>query len=156
MKPLFSLTIFIFGIAAQAEPLKLDGTYQLQSWICADGTAPFSKDIVERIVGSTFIKIEKNKLTTTFKFDLGCEVSWQGKFSLTDGTLAVSEMIPTASRACHDVTSEKEAPISFEVTTESGQLVLFHAPAVTEPCTSGSLRVYKKLLKTKKLSNRSL
>lgn len=150
MKSLFALTVFMLGMTAQAEPLKLSGSYQLQSWTCTDGTAPFSNDIVSRVVDSTFMKIEKNKMTTTLKFDQGCEINWLGQFSLTEGTLALSEMIPTASSACHDATSEKEPAISFTLTLESDRLILFHAASVAEPCISGSVRVFKKLITNKK------
>ncbi len=151
MKSLFALTLFFIGLAAKAETLNLNGFYQLQSWTCADGTAPFSSDIIARIVGSTFMAIDQNKLTTTLKFDQGCQVSWHGQFNLTENTLALSEMMPTASAACHDVTSEKEPAISFTITSEMSTLTFFHAPSVGEPCTSGSVRVFKKLMTTKRI-----
>lgn len=150
MKLLFALTIFFMGLAAKAETLNLNGFYQLQSWTCADGTAPFSSDIIARIVGSTYMTIDQNKLTTTLKFDQGCQVIWRGQFNLTENTLALSEMMPTASAACHDVTSEKEPAISFTITSETRTLTFFHAASVGEPCTSGSLRVFKKRLNNKK------
>ncbi len=147
MKLFFVLTVLTFGFAVQAEPLKLSGSYQLQSWTCADNTAPFSKDIVARIVGSTFLKIEKNKMTTTLKFDQGCEISWVGQFRITEDTLDLSEMIPKASSACHDVSNEKEPAISFTLTSEANTLTLFHAASLSEPCGTGSIRVYKRWLK---------
>lgn len=147
MKLFFALTMLTFGFAVQAEPLNLSGSYELQTWTCADGIAPFSKDIIARIVGSTFLKIEKNKMTTTLKFDQGCEISWVGQFRITDKVLDLSEMIPKASSACHDVTSDKEPAISFTLTSEANTLTLFHAASISEPCIAGSIRVYKKLLK---------
>ena len=150
LKSLLLATFIMMGIVSNVHAADLDGSYQMQSWTCMDGSSPFSNDVVTRIVSSTFLKISGNKIISTLKFDKGCEVHWMAPFTLIADELTISEMTGSASPACHDHPQEKEPAITFSIIVSNDMITFYHAPTPTETCSSGSVRVYKKIIPNKK------
>ena len=145
MKSIFLILILsIFsGFAAQALPS--NGTYKLSKWACLDGSLPFSHDVVERMLSSSYLKIKSNQLSTVFKFEDGCEISWTGLFNIDKENLNLAEMSGTATPACNYKISDKEPAISFKYSINQNNLILTRGPSVGESCETGSVRIYSRL-----------
>ena len=144
MKSLFIVFLFILP-QSFAQAASLDGNYKMSEWTCQDGSQPATADVVSRWVDSTYLKIIKDQMITTLKFEGACEVNWTGTFTITDHSLNLSEMIGQASAACHYSPNDKEPAITFTLQTKKGELTLIHDPSITDTCATGSVRTYKQI-----------
>ncbi len=145
MKSLLFITLFTLGAVATAKASELDGSYKMASWVCVDGSQPATADVVSRIVDNTFLKITDDKMITTLKFDLGCEISWLGQFKIEGDILDLSEMLGVATGACKYTPQEKEPAITFTIKSTEDSVVFAHAPSPTDVCSTGSVRTYKRI-----------
>lgn len=145
MKSIFLILILSIFSSFAAQALPNNGTYKLTKWECKDGSLPFSHDVIERMLSSSYLKIKNNRLSTIFKFEDGCEISWTGLFNIDKENLNLAEMSGTTTPACNYKISDKEPAISFNYSLNQNNLILTRGPSVGESCETGSVRIYLRL-----------
>lgn len=145
LKSILLILFFSVSSATLAQALPDSATYKLSKWECLDGSLPFSSDVIERMLSSSFLKIKNNQLSTIFKFEDGCEISWIGLFNIDKENLHLSEMSGATTSACNYKISEKEPAISFNFTTTQNNLILTRGPSIGDSCETGSVRIYSQI-----------